>query len=122
MRIIVEKKETSSFSLVQRDDDKVHISSQTKYAVLNIVDLAGSEWLTNTELVSETTNINTSLFTLTHVIKKLSQGSIHIPYWDSKLTYILKSSLGGNSLSSFIFTMSPILEHEELTKSTLKFS
>ena len=86
--------------------------------MLNLVDLAGSERLSeldvNMDTKDETAHINKSLFTLSHVISKLAESSTsgrrtvqHIPFRDSKLTRILQNSLGGNSLTAVICTISP---------------
>ena len=65
-----------------------------------LVDLAGSERLkkTNTdgELRSESMYINRSLTYLEQCVMKLAQKSSHIPYRQSKLTNILKDTLGAN--------------------------
>jgi hypothetical protein len=47
---------------------------------------------------------------------------IHIPYRDSKLTHILKDSLGGNSLTHIIITLSPALSNLHETISSMKFA
>lgn len=75
---------------------------------LQLVDLAGSERiaLTGTKglAAKESIDINKSLFVLRKVIMGLSdssriknQDNAHIPYRDSKLTSLLKQSIGGNS-------------------------
>jgi len=46
----------------------------------------------------------------------------HIPYRDSKLTKLLRSALGGNSLTAIICTASPNLDHIQLSLSTLRFA
>ncbi|KAL5698514.1 Kinesin-like protein nack2 [Ranunculus cassubicifolius] len=110
-------------------------SSQREYlgpvksyiASLSLVDLAGSERASQTNVgmrLKEGSHINRSLLTLTTVIRKLSIGkkSGHIPYRDSKLTRILQPSLGGNSRTAIICTMSPALSHVEQTKNTLSFA
>jgi hypothetical protein len=67
---------------------------------LNLIDLAGSERLTNApsttaERSRETININKSLSCLQNVIRALVENKDgHIRYRDSKLTYLLKQSLG----------------------------
>jgi centromeric protein E len=93
-----------------------------------MVDLAGSERLSmsGNHQIEETSHINKSLFVLANVVFKLSENlkgnSQHIPYRDSKLTQILRSALGGNSLTSIICTISPNFEHASLTLSTLRFA
>jgi hypothetical protein len=65
------------------------------------------------------------------VINKLADGkkynkylfrSSHIPYRDSKLTRILSNSLGGNSLTTIICTVSPATMNFYQTLSTLRFA
>lgn len=100
-----------------------------KRSKINIVDLAGSESLKNIKSLKnkkesgnskETGNINRSLFYLSEVIKKLSSDEEkHINYRDSKLTHILKDSLGGNSLLSVIGTVN--LEYLTESQNTLNF-
>ncbi|KAF5188239.1 Kinesin-like protein nack2 [Thalictrum thalictroides] len=99
-------------------------------ASLNLVDLAGSEKASQTNVdgmrLKEGSHINRSLLTLMTVIRKLSvgkrSGHIHIPYRDSKLTRILQPSLGGNSRTAIICTMSPALSHIEQSRNTLSFA
>jgi centromeric protein E len=97
-------------------------------ASLNFVDLAGSERASQTNAegarLKEGCHINRSLLTLSTVIRKLSGGKRngHIPYRDSKLTRILQLSLGGNSRTAIICTMSPALSHVEQSRNTLSFA
>lgn len=97
-------------------------------ASLNFVDLAGSERASQTNAegarLKEGCHINRSLLTLSTVIRKLSAGKRngHIPYRDSKLTRILQLSLGGNSRTAIICTMSPALSHMEQSRNTLSFA
>ena len=52
---------------------------------------------------------------------RLSEGSKdHIPFRESKLTRILKDSLGGNAKTTMICTVTPA--EKEQTKSTLEFA
>jgi hypothetical protein len=85
---------------------------------IDLVDLAGSEriGLTGTEgkLAKESIDINKSLFTLRQVISVLSESRKnnskeipHIPYRESKLTSILKQSIGGNAYCLMIACISP---------------
>ena len=46
----------------------------------------------------------------------------HIPYWDSKLTRLLKDSLGGNCKTTMMVMVSPAPEAFSETISTLKFA
>ncbi|MCL7037541.1 hypothetical protein MKW94_021026 [Papaver nudicaule] len=97
-------------------------------ASLNLVDLAGSERAAQTKTdgikLKEGSHINRSLLTLMTVIRKLSAGGRigHVPYRDSKLTRILQPSLGGNSRTAIICTMSPALSHMEQSRNTLSFA
>lgn len=101
---------------------------KVRYSELNLVDLAGSERLSelesNPDVQGETAHINKSLFTLSHVINKLAENNrrVHIPYRDSKLTRILQNSLGGNSLTAVICTISPASVNFFQTLSTLRFA
>lgn len=94
---------------------------------LNLVDLAGSENVGRSEVhgiaLAEAQNINRSLSALGNVINALTEvGREHIPYRDSKLTYILQDSLGGNSKTIIIATVSPNVNVLSETISTLKFA
>lgn len=87
------------------------------------VDLAGSEKLKNTSEVrkNETCNINKSLLCLGEVIKKLSRRENHINYRDSKLTFLLRDALAGDSKLAVIGTIHLNQKYIKETLSTLKF-
>ncbi|XP_065428666.1 kinesin-like protein KIF14 isoform X3 [Chrysemys picta bellii] len=75
----------------------------------------------------EGASINKSLLTLGKVISALSEMSqfkrkCFIPYRDSVLTWLLKESLGGNSKTAMIATISPTAAHVEETLSTLRYA
>ncbi|KAI3461227.1 hypothetical protein Pfo_017890 [Paulownia fortunei] len=101
-----------------------------RFARLNLVDLAGSERQKSSgaegERLKEATNINKSLSTLGLVIMNLvsiSNGkSHHVPYRDSKLTFLLQDSLGGNAKTIIIANVSPSSCCSLETLSTLKFA
>jgi hypothetical protein len=101
----------------------------TRNGKLNICDLAGSERLSksNTHLVGgsllhETKHINKSLSTLSNVIEKLQAGEKNIPFRESKLTYILQNSLGGNSKTLAIICCNPLPSHFHESLCSLRFA
>eukprot|EP01138_Halocafeteria_seosinensis_P016416 gb/GECG01016747.1/.p1 GENE.gb/GECG01016747.1/~~gb/GECG01016747.1/.p1 ORF type:complete len:738 (+),score=179.40 gb/GECG01016747.1/:1-2214(+) len=96
-------------------------------AKINLVDLAGSERAEKTgaegQRLKEGAAINKSLSTLGNVINALARGkNEHIPYRDSKLTRLLQQSLGGNSLTVMIATISPADDNRDETLSTLQYA
>ncbi|XP_020520488.1 kinesin-like protein KIN-12E isoform X3 [Amborella trichopoda] len=101
-----------------------------RFGRLNLVDLAGSERQKNSgaegERLKEAANINKSLSTLGLVIMTLvdvAQGrQRHVPYRDSRLTFLLQDSLGGNSKTAIIANISPSICCVNETLSTLKFA
>lgn len=95
---------------------------------LYLVDLAGSEKISKTGAtgvtLDEAKGINKSLTTLGMVINALTDSnnkSGHIPYRDSKLTRILCESLGGNSKTALIITLSPSAFNDSESLSSLRF-
>ncbi|PON49199.1 Kinesin-like protein [Parasponia andersonii] len=105
-------------------------TTNLRFARLNLVDLAGSERQKTSgaegERLKEAANINKSLSTLGHVIMVLvdvAQGKPrHIPYRDSRLTFLLQDSLGGNSKTMIIANVSPSICCAAETLNTLKFA
>ncbi|CAB9527007.1 Kinesin-like protein [Seminavis robusta] len=97
---------------------------------LNICDLAGSERLgksgANTvvkgDLMKETKAINSSLSVLSNVIEKLQAGSSSIPYRESKLTFLLQNSLGGNSKTLAIVCCNPHAAHFHESLCSIRFA
>lgn len=93
---------------------------------LNLVDLAGSERAKRTkaqkERAKEAQCINSSLTHLGLVIKKLVDKEEHIPYNNSKLTKLLKDSLGGTSMTFVIANISPSSVDMQQSLSTLQFA
>ncbi|XP_039802585.1 kinesin-like protein KIN-12F isoform X4 [Panicum virgatum] len=105
-------------------------ASNLRFARLNLVDLAGSERQRTSgaegERLKEAANINKSLSTLGLVIMNLvdlAHGKQrHVPYRDSRLTFLLQDSLGGNSKTMIIANVSPSVCSANETLSTLKFA
>ncbi|KAF4667250.1 Double-strand break repair protein mre11a [Perkinsus chesapeaki] len=96
-------------------------------ARINLVDLAGSERQDKSGAsggrLKEAIAINQSLSTLARVISGLAEGkSAHIPFRNSKLTFLLKDSLSGNSKTFMVACISPALTELSETVSTLRFA
>jgi kinesin family protein 5 len=108
--------------LISQKNEK---TGRNKKGRLFLVDLAGSEKISKTGATGQTKKeaigINVSLTTLGMVINALCDGASHIPYRDSKLTLILKNSLGGNSKTTLIICCAPESRHTMETISTLRF-
>ena len=90
------------------------------------MDLAGSERVAQTgasgERLKEGQAINKSLFMLTQVITKLSEGLSFVNFRDSKLTRILQNALGGNSLTAIVCTINPSVMYMDQSQSTVQFA
>ena len=99
----------------------------SKVAKLNMIDLAGSERQSRTDnkgmRLTEGANINRSLLALGNCINALAdraKKASHVPYRDSKLTRLLKDSLGGNCLTTMIANVSPSFDQFDETLNSLK--
>ncbi|XP_046585114.1 kinesin-like protein KIFC3 isoform X1 [Haliotis rubra] len=79
---------------------------------LNLVDLAGSERVSKSGAdgarLKEAQNINKSLSCLGDVIHALRSKQNHVPYRNSRLTYLLQDSLGGDSKTLMIVQVAPV--------------
>ena len=100
--------------------------NKIKKSVFHVIDLAGSERQNKTGTVGDRTkeagSINKSLLNLSIVIKNIINNKKPIPYRDSKLTHILRDSLGGNAKTSIIANISQLECNLEETISTLNFA
>lgn len=105
-------------------------SKQTRCSKLNLVDLAGSERVGRSgvtgEQLAEARSINKSLSVLGRVITAIvdcqEKKTCHVPFRDSKLTFLLQESLGGNSRTAVVATVTPTLESAGETYCTLAFA
>jgi kinesin family protein 6/9 len=97
-----------------------------KQSKLHFVDLAGSERVENLDgqeqRLQEARNINQSLYFLHRVIDALKENSQYVPYRSSKMTMLLKDSLGGNCLTTMIAAISSHMDHMHESISTCKFA
>ncbi|KAJ7117340.1 kinesin-like protein [Mycena crocata] len=105
------------------------LSEQRTMATLSIIDLAGSERAAATtnmgQRMVEGANINKSLLALGNCINALceSGGAVrHVPYRNSKLTRLLKFSLGGNCKTVMIVCIAPTSNHFDDTHNTLVYA
>nr|CAI5833607.1 unnamed protein product [Callosobruchus analis] len=91
---------------------------------ISLVDLAGSEnaKLVENDRMKETKHINKSLTILGNVMLALYNKNKHIPYRESKLTFLLQSSLGGTSKTLLIVNVSPFEENFNESLNSLRFA
>jgi kinesin family member C1 len=96
---------------------------------INLVDLAGSERILKTansiekHLINESTAINKSLSCLRDVISALANKDKHVPYRNSKLTYVLQPHLSSKSSKMLMLVnASPLCRHSSETINSLRFA
>ncbi|KUI70151.1 Kinesin-like protein 5 [Cytospora mali] len=113
---------------VAQKDRNAAVNEPHTMATLSIIDLAGSERASATknrgERLFEGANINKSLLALGSCINALCdpRKKNHVPYRNSKLTRLLKFSLGGNCKTVMIVCISPSSEHFDETQNTLRYA
>ncbi|KAI9869078.1 MAG: kinesin-like protein Klp8 [Trichoglossum hirsutum] len=122
-----------TLTLSQKRHDVETRMDTEKVSRISLVDLAGSERATSTGAtgarLKEGAEINRSLSTLGRVIAALAdlstgkkKNASMVPYRDSVLTWLLKDSLGGNSMTAMIAAISPADINFEETLSTLRYA
>ncbi|XP_031562254.1 kinesin-like protein KIF18A isoform X2 [Actinia tenebrosa] len=114
---------------VRQKDRTAGLQANVRLAKMSLIDLAGSERAhvsTNRGArFREGANINKSLLALGNCINALADKENkagHIPYRNSKLTRLLKDSLGGNCRTVMIAAISPSRLSYEDTYNTLKYA
>ena len=113
---------------VAQKDRNASVEEPHTMATLSIIDLAGSERASATknrgERLMEGANINKSLLALGGCINALCdpRKRNHVPYRNSKLTRLLKFSLGGNCKTVMIVCVSPSSQHFDETQNTLRYA
>lgn len=113
---------------VSSKDRNASVNEPHTMATLSIIDLAGSERASATknrgERLIEGANINKSLLALGSCINALCdpRKRNHVPYRNSKLTRLLKFSLGGNCRTVMIVCVSPSSAHFDETQNTLRYA
>ena len=109
---------------------KIESTEKIMVSKLNFVDLAGSERVKKTGstgvTLKEATYINRSLTFLEQVVvaltEKKGRANDHVPYRQSKLTHILKDSIGGNCKTVMVAAIWPEPQFLQETLSTLNFA
>ena len=113
---------------VAQKDRNADVNEPHTMATLSIIDLAGSERASATknrgDRLIEGANINKSLLALGSCINALcdARKRNHVPYRNSKLTRLLKFSLGGNCKTVMIVCVSPSSAHFDETQNTLRYA
>ncbi|DBA02813.1 TPA: hypothetical protein N0F65_006603 [Lagenidium giganteum] len=129
LQVLVEQRDKNSKH--NDDDDGSGVRSTVKLGKLSLVDLAGSERAAVTQnrglRLLEGANINRSLLALGNCINALGEkgaggGNGFVPYRDSKLTRLLKDSLGGNCRTVMIANINLSASSFEETLNTLKYA
>ncbi|XP_077978007.1 kinesin-like protein KIF27 isoform X2 [Glandiceps talaboti] len=123
------KAESEGDSEDEDDDSDSSTTTHFMSAKFHFVDLAGSERAHRTgnigERFKESIHINSGLLALGNVISALGdtkKKATHIPYRDSKITRILKDSLGGNANTVMIACVSPSSVNLDESLNVLKYA
>mmetsp|Transcript_10282 Transcript_10282/g.17002 ORF Transcript_10282/g.17002 Transcript_10282/m.17002 type:complete len:742 (+) Transcript_10282:1160-3385(+) len=93
---------------------------------LNLVDLAGSERLDRSNATGQTAKeamaINKSLSSLTDVFTAIGEKSSHVPFRNSKLTYLLQPCFSGDGKTLMVVNISPTEESVQESMCSLRFA
>lgn len=115
------------FTVFVESKSRMDSTGKTSFSKLNLVDLAGSERVGRTQsegqTLKEANYINRSLSFLEQTVIALSTPSRdHVPYRQTKLTNVLRDSLGGNCRTSLVANIWAEATYLDETISTLKFA
>jgi len=127
------RRDVATVAAADDDDDGTNPRSELvemKTSKIHFVDLAGSERIksakTKGKRMQEGISINKGLLVLGNVISALGSNNAlkrkHVPYRDSKLTRLLKGSLGGNHKTLMIACVSPSTSNIEESRNTLRYA
>merc|ERR1719330_1629115 len=99
---------------------------QALRGTLNLVDLAGPERLDRSKVTGdrakEAMAINKSLSSLTDVFVSIGKKSSHVPFRNSKLTYLLQPSLSGDGKTLMLVNLSPTELSAQESLCSLRFA
>lgn len=129
MSVILEQKITKTACDSAGTSDSPKAAVEKKRSKFNFVDLAGSERQKRTgakgKRLKEGIDINKGLLVLGNVISALGdpkKGTKFVPFRDSKLTRLLKGSLGGNHKTLMIACVSPSAKNMEESLNCLRYA
>jgi len=98
----------------------------TVCSMLTLVDLAGSERIAKTKAsgvrLEEAKKINQSLSVLGKTVRALAEKSKHVPFRDSKLTFLLRKALSGSGKTAVIVNITPAKSNSSESLQTLRFA
>eukprot|EP01042_Synura_sphagnicola_P000060 gene60-60_t len=106
---------------------RVHFSTRhVTVGSLYLVDLAGSERIKHTTAsgrrMKEAQHISKSLSAIGNVIAALASNHKHVPYRDSKLTFLLQDALRDHSQVLMVVNVSPLPEYVSESTFSLQFA